>query len=80
MLGTLAGEPNQCQPECPAPTLWATLQQGFWNRRTHAERLMWPDPIVLSEPGVDDGLGLIERRATVHSGFRPYAANAPTHP
>ena len=34
----------------PAPLLWATFRDGFWDRRKHAVRLKRPDPAVLSEP------------------------------
>lgn len=43
---------------CPAPSLWATSEHGFWNGRSHVQGLMWSEAIVLSEPGIDDDLSL----------------------
>ena len=51
---------------CLAPCVWATdwrlLYNGFRDWRTHVERLMRSCVIVLSEPEIDDDLGLLGRR------------------
>ena len=43
---------------CPAPIFWATFVHGFWHWRTSFQGVMGTDLVVLSEPDIDDDLGL----------------------
>ncbi len=62
-------DPNYSCNHLSSPCFRATdlgfLYYGFWNGRTHVERLMRSNVVALFEPAIDDDLGLYHRREPV---------------